>query len=456
MEKDTICALSTPYGISGIGIIRLSGPETFQIIKKIFKPGRRRKLPPVWKTHTVRYGYIVDGEKIVDEVLVTVMKSPSSYTREDMAEIGCHGGLAAIKSVITLCVRNGARLAQPGEFTKRAFLNGRIDLSQAESILEIVNAKTEKSLEIAVNQLTGSLSAKISEFRKKLMDIFAFLNYEIDFSEDYGEVSNNNLYQQLNDMILEMKQVLQTGQAGRIFTQGIKIAITGKPNVGKSSLLNLLVEEDRAIVSEIPGTTRDSIEAIINIQGIPFTVVDTAGIRYHSSGIEKIGVERAKEWMKRADMILVVLDSSSPMEEIDRQILKEAKNKPHVIVLNKCDLPACLKENILRENATDSPIVKISCLTGQGLRQLHSAIMETVYSGMCSINDVQFILNVRQQNSLEKAIKTLEELKEIRSNSTDIVAEMIRYSIMCLDEISGKNISDQVIDEIFNKFCIGK
>ncbi|MGC8805097.1 MAG: tRNA uridine-5-carboxymethylaminomethyl(34) synthesis GTPase MnmE, partial [Candidatus Ratteibacteria bacterium] len=317
MEKDTICALSTPYGISGIGIIRLSGPETFQIIKKIFKPGRRRKLPTVWKTHTVRYGYIVDGEKIVDEVLVTVMKSPSSYTREDMAEIGCHGGLAAIKSVIELCLRHGARLAQPGEFTKRAFLNGRIDLSQAESILEIVNAKTEKSLEIAVNQLTGSLSMKISEFRKRLMDILTFLNYEIDFSEDYGEVSNDSLYQQLDHMIMEMKQVLQTGQAGRIFTQGIKIAIAGKPNVGKSSLLNLLVEEDRAIVSEIPGTTRDSIEAIINIQGIPFTVVDTAGIRYHSSGIEKIGVERAKEWMKKADMVLIVLDSSNPIEEID-------------------------------------------------------------------------------------------------------------------------------------------
>ncbi|HOL49734.1 MAG TPA: tRNA uridine-5-carboxymethylaminomethyl(34) synthesis GTPase MnmE, partial [bacterium] len=232
MDKDTICALSTPYGISGIGIIRLSGPETFQIVKKIFKPARRRKLPSVWETHTVRYGHIVDGEKIVDEVLVTIMKSPSSYTREDMAEIGCHGGIAAIKSVIALCLRNGARFAEPGEFTKRAFLNGRIDLAQAESILEVINAKTEKSLEIAVNQLTGSLSVRISEFRKKLLNILTMLDYDIDFSEDYGEIKKDNLYNQLNSIVVEMQQVLQTGQAGRMFTQGLKIAITGKPNVG--------------------------------------------------------------------------------------------------------------------------------------------------------------------------------------------------------------------------------
>ncbi|HOL49898.1 MAG TPA: GTP-binding protein, partial [bacterium] len=224
----------------------------------------------------------------------------------------------------------------------------------------------------------------------------------------------------------------------------------------KSSLLNLLVEEDKAIVSEIPGTTRDSIEAIINIQGVPFTIVDTAGIRHHGSGIEKIGVERAKKWMKKADMILVVFDSARPLDNLDLQILKEAKNKPHIIVLNKCDLQSRLDKKILHENVIDSPVVKISCLTGQGLNQLHSAIMENFYSGFCQMEDIQFALNLRQQNSLEKAIKTLEELRNVSNKSTDIVAEMVRYSILCLDEISGNNISDQVIDEIFSRFCIGK
>ncbi|HXK44856.1 MAG TPA: 50S ribosome-binding GTPase, partial [bacterium] len=310
--------------------------------------------------------------------------------------------------------------------------------------------------EIAVNQLTGSLSVRISEFRKKLLNILTMLDYDIDFSEDYGEIKKDNLYNQLNSIVVEMQQVLQTGQAGRIFTQGLKIAITGKPNVGKSSLLNLLVEEDKAIVSEIPGTTRDSIEAIINIQGVPFTIVDTAGIRHHGSGIEKIGVERAKKWMKKADMILVVFDSARPLDNLDLQILKEAKNKPHIIVLNKCDLQSRLDKKILHENVIDSPVVKISCLTGQGLNQLHSAIMENFYSGFCQMEDIQFALNLRQQNSLEKAIKTLEELRNVSNKSTDIVAEMVRYSILCLDEISGNNISDQVIDEIFSRFCIGK
>ncbi|MCM8788388.1 MAG: tRNA uridine-5-carboxymethylaminomethyl(34) synthesis GTPase MnmE [Candidatus Omnitrophica bacterium] len=458
MEKDTICALSTPYGISGIGIIRISGPDTLSVIKKIFKPGKKRKLEQIWKTHTVRYGHIVDEKgKVIDEVLVTIMKSPSSYTREDMAEIGCHGGLAAIKAILSLCTRNGIRLAQPGEFTKRAFLNGRIDLTQAESIIEIINSKTEKSLEVSLKQLDGSLSKKITALRNQLRNIMALFNYEIDFSEDYGNISENNLFEKIDMVIREMRRILSEGQSGRVFTEGVKIAIVGKPNVGKSSILNLLVEEDRAIVSEIPGTTRDSVEATIHINGIPFTIVDTAGIRNHTSGIEKIGVERAMKWIEKAELLIVVLDSSSEFDSLDCQILSRAKSKPHIIVLNKCDLND-KNEIIISEICKGERIVKMSCLTGKGLQELHEAITEKLNEGLCEVNDPEFFLSIRQQSCLEKALKTLEEIKfqTEKKISSDIIAEMIRFSIFHLDEISGKNISEETLDEIFSRFCVGK
>ncbi|MCM8822335.1 MAG: tRNA uridine-5-carboxymethylaminomethyl(34) synthesis GTPase MnmE [Candidatus Omnitrophica bacterium] len=458
MEKDTICALSTPYGISGIGIIRISGPDTLYVIKKIFIPGRKRKLEKIWKTHTVRYGHIVDEKgKVIDEVLVTIMKSPSSYTREDMAEIGCHGGLAAIKTILSLCTRNGVRLAQPGEFTKRAFLNGRIDLAQAESIVEIINSKTEKSLEVSVKQLTGSLSRKIAVLRNQLINIMALVNYEIDFSEDYGNISNSNLLEKIGAVIKKIKKILSEGQSGRVLTEGVKIAIVGKPNVGKSSLLNLLVKEDRAIVSEIPGTTRDFVEATICINGIPFTIIDTAGIRNHAVGIEKIGVERAVKWIEKAEMIIVVLDSSSEFDSLDRQILSKAKSKPHIIVLNKCDLND-KNEIIISEICKGERVIKVSCITGKGLQELHEAITENLNEGLCEVNDPEFFLSIRQQLCLEKALKMLEEAKFLveKKISSDMIAEMIRFSIFHLDEISGKNISEETLDEIFGSFCVGK
>lgn len=458
MEKDTICSLSTPYGISGIGIIRLSGPETFSIIKKIFKPARR-KTEKKWKTHTVRYGFIVDGKgKVIDEVLVTIMKAPSSYTREDMAEIGCHGGLAAINAVLSVCVQNGARLAQPGEFTKRAFINGRIDLAQAESVLDIVNAKTEKSLEISIKQLRGSLSKKVSDIRNRLLEILTILNYEIDFSDDYGNLQENNLLENINSVIEEIKKTLKEGSSGTIFTQGIKIAIAGKPNVGKSSLLNLLVKEEKAIVSDIPGTTRDSIETTISIQGFPFTVVDTAGIREHANEIEKLGIERALKWIEKAEMVLVILDVSSGFDNLDKRIIEKTKTKPFIIVLNKCDLPSKIDENKIRAICKDAKIVRMCCINGQGIEKLNEAIIEKMKEGLCEIKEPEFFLNIRQKNSLEQALKILDEAREIiSSHSTiDIIAEMIRLAMVKIDEISGKSISEEVLDEIFNRFCIGK
>jgi len=460
MEKDTICALSTPYGISGIGIIRISGPETFSVIKKIFTPGKKRRIEKKWKSHTVRYGHIIDSNgKIIDEVLVTIMRSPSSYTREDMAEIGCHGGIAAIKAVLSICLQSGCRLAQPGEFTKRAFLNGRIDLAQAESIIEIINSRTEKSLEVSLKQLNGSLSRKISEFRNHLVNILALLNYEIDFSEDFGSTSDNNLIENLDSIITEIKRITQEGQSGRIFTEGIKIAIVGKPNVGKSSLLNLLVEEDKAIVSELPGTTRDSIEAIINISGIPFTIVDTAGIRHHANNIEKIGVERSIKWMEKAEMVLVVLDYSSPPDQIDIQILDMVKDKVHIVILNKCDLCPQVDEKTINDPCKKARVVQMSCITGKGLQQLNSAIIEELNRGLCEIKNPEFFLSIRQQHSLEKTLKILEEIKKLLIDditSTDIIADMIKLALIQMDEISGKNISDETLDEIFSRFCVGK
>lgn len=459
MEKDTICALSTPYGISGIGIIRLSGPETFPIINKIFKPGKRRKIGKIWETHTVRYGYIVDDDgRVLDEVLVTIMKAPSSYTREDMAEIGCHGGIAAIKMVLSLCLRKGARLAQPGEFTKRAFLNGRIDLTQAESVLQIINARTEKSLELSVKQLSGSLSKKITSIKHRIMDILTYLNYEIDFSDDYGSVLNNDIDKQLMSIIEDLKNMLHEGQSGRIFTDGIKIAIVGKPNVGKSSLLNLLVKEDKAIVSEIPGTTRDSIEAVINIQGIPLTIIDTAGIRHHTDEVEKIGVERSIRWIEKAEMVLVVLDCSSDIDQMDLQIIEKAKNKPHIIILNKCDLPACVDENKIRKISQGSEAIKISCITQQGIQLLHSRIIEKLNEGFCEIKNPEFFLSIRQQDSLEKTLKILEETKTLinKNQGIDIIADTLKFALEQMDEISGKNLSEEILNEIFSRFCIGK
>ncbi|MCM8758592.1 MAG: tRNA uridine-5-carboxymethylaminomethyl(34) synthesis GTPase MnmE [Candidatus Omnitrophica bacterium] len=459
MERDTICALSTPYGIAGIGIIRLSGPDTLKIIEKIFKPGRKRKIGKVWQTHTVRYGYIVDDyEKVIDEVLVTIMKAPSSYTREDMAEIGCHGGIAAIKAILSLCISCGARLAQPGEFTKRAFLNGRIDLAQAESILEIVNAKTEEALQLSIKQLQGSLSKKINDIRSQLMEVLTLLNYEIDFSEDYGSIVNTKIIDKIESTSEQIRSIIKEGQSGRIFSEGVKIAIVGKPNVGKSSLLNILVKEDRAIVSDIPGTTRDSIEAIINIQGIPFTIIDTAGIRHHTDEIEKIGVERSLKWIEKAEMVLVMLDSFSGIDQLDLQIIEMARNKPHIIILNKCDLPYCIDEDEIKKISTKSDVIKISCITGEGIDHLHSLIIEKLNEGLCEIKNPQFFINIRQNNLLEKTLKILEEIKNTMNNNgnCDVLAEMIKFAITELDEIPGKNLSDEVLDEIFSRFCVGK
>jgi len=459
MKTDTICALSTPYGISGIGIIRISGPLTLKIVNEIFVPARKRKIGKLWKTHTVRYGFIINNGTTLDEVLVTIMKAPASYTREDMAEIGCHGGLAAIKEVLHACMEKGARLAEPGEFTKRAFINGRIDLTQAESVIDIIGATTEKSLELSLSQLAGSLSKKINTLRNRLLELLTLLDYQIDFSEEHGQqLDNTNLIEDLAAIVFDIKQIIKTGQSARIFTEGVRIVIAGKPNVGKSSLLNLLVAEDKAIVSEIPGTTRDAIEAVINIQGIPFTIIDTAGLRKVSSGIEKMGIEKTKKWIEKSEIVLMLLDASSELDALDYQILQGIKNKNHIIVFNKCDLPRKIAKDNLPDCCKQSISVTISALTGKGLSELHSAILEKVYSGSAQIKNVDFFLNVRQQYSLEQCLKFLEESLDLlgKNITIDIIAEDIHQAIMRLDEISGRYVSEEILNKIFSRFCVGK
>ncbi|MDD3726219.1 MAG: tRNA uridine-5-carboxymethylaminomethyl(34) synthesis GTPase MnmE, partial [Candidatus Ratteibacteria bacterium] len=368
MEKDTICAISTPLGISGIGIIRLSGPETYRIMGKIFRPANKKIKILEVGSHTVHYGHIINGEKIIDEVLVTVMRKPKSYTREDMAEIGCHGGLIPLREVLSLCIENGARQAEPGEFTKRAFLNGRIDLTQAESVLEVIYSKTEKSLEISTKKLGGAFYSYLKEIRNVLIGIISGVEAKIDFPEE-EDIKDHNLeiLPRIEKIICFIDSVISRASKGKILQQGINITITGKANVGKSSLLNALLKEERAIVTEIPGTTRDIIQETINIRGIPVNIIDTAGIRKVRGKIERMGVDKALEWMKKADINLVMLDGNKKMNEYDHQLLNYVKgNKNYIIIINKNDLPQKIEKNYLKKHFLKDRIISISAKTGNG------------------------------------------------------------------------------------------
>lgn len=460
MKKDTICAISTPLGISGIGIIRLSGPETYEIIEKIFKPlSKNFKISEV-PTHTVWYGYIVDREKIVDEVLVTIMRSPRSYTREDMAEIGCHGGLIPLKEVLSLCIKNGARQAEPGEFTKRAFLNGRIDLVQAESVLEVIYSKTEKALTISTKKLKGSFSSALAEIRKMLIQVISDIEAKIDFpEEDDVEKYNTEILSRIEKIISFTDSILSCAGKGRIIQQGINAAIVGRVNAGKSSLLNALLREERAIVTEIPGTTRDILQETVNIKGIPVNIIDTAGIRKVRGRIERMGVKKALEWMKRAEINLVVLDGSKKLNEYDHQLLDYIKdNKNYILIINKKDLPQKIELRYLEENFPENHIVFLSAKTGSGIESLEEKIYNLIQKGYGEITEDEIFLNTRQEGKIRSVrdilIKTIEEIE--KGITIDIIAVYIKRCINEVDEITGKDISEEVLDRIFSQFCIGK
>lgn len=458
--EDTICAISTASGVGGIGIVRVSGKDSINTVKKIFKSVKCKDISKV-NTHTLNYGYIVDpknGEK-VDEVLVSVMKAPHTYTTEDIVEINCHGGIIALRKVLELCLFEGARLAEAGEFTKRAFLNGRIDLIQAEAVIDIINSKTNLSLEKAFEQLEGSLSKKIVDFKNSVVSLIAHIEASIDFPEyDIEEVTNQMLNIKIKELIININNILEDSEKGKIIREGLNTVIIGKPNVGKSSLLNTLLRENRAIVTEVPGTTRDIIEEYINIGGVPLKIIDTAGIRETDDLVEKIGVQKTRDIISKSDLIIFVLDNSDELTETDIEIAKEIKNKNVIVVINKIDLEGKLNEDRVREFLPDKKFIKISIKEEISLEEIELAIQDMFFKGHLEIKNDTLITNIRHKDLLEKAHNNLIKASEgLQSNMPlDCITIDLKNALENLGQITGESVREDIINEIFSRFCIGK
>jgi len=410
MIDDTIAAISTPPGVGGIGIIRVSGRDAFSIVNSIFRSKKVKDLSSV-KSHTIHYGHIVDGDSLIDEVLVSVMKAPNTYTKEDVVEINCHGGMVSVKKVLEQVLKNGARLAEPGEFTKRAFLNGRIDLSQAEAVIDIINSKTENSLKLAVNQLEGRLSKEIKKIMDKIIEIMAHIETSIDYPEyDLEEINYDNLENNIKEIRKEIRHLLETADSGKIMREGVKTVIVGKPNVGKSSLLNALLREQRAIVTSIPGTTRDVLEEYINISGIPFKIIDTAGIRETNDIVEKIGVDRSKELLELADLIIFIIDLSVPLTEEDRYIMDLVKERKTLVILNKTDKETVINKKEIYDKFINNKVLEMSTKNPEDIERLEETLKEMFDEGHFNIDDSAVISNMRHKNALIKANNSLEDV----------------------------------------------
>lgn len=459
---ETIAAISTAMGNGGIGIIRMSGKETFQILSKIFKNSKNKELKiEQIKGYTIQYGYIIDNEtnEKIDEVLVSFFKNPKSYTREDMCEINSHGGMVVEKKILELCLKNGAILAEPGEFTKRAFLNGRIDLSQAESIMDLINSKTEKEAKASINQLEGDLSNKIKEIRHDLLDVMADIEAQIDYPEyDIEEVTNKKVLDILDNVNKKLENLKDSFRSGKILKEGIKTAIIGRPNAGKSSLLNRILKEERAIVSEIEGTTRDTIEEFITIKGIPLKIIDTAGIRKTSDTIEKIGVKKALNIANEAELILAIFDNTKEINQEDLEILNLIKDKNAIILLNKIDVGDLNLDKRNELLSTNKKIIKISAKVGSGIEELYKEIERMFQIEGLETGGETIITNIRHKNQIELAIKNINEAKMAVLNNLpiDIISISIKQSLEELGKITGQNVSEDIINEIFSKFCLGK
>lgn len=456
----TIAAISTAAGNGGIGIIRISGEDCFNVLKKIFITKSKQNIDDI-PGYTIKYGHIINsktGEEI-DEVLVSFFKSPKSYTKEDMCEINSHGGMIVERQILEQCLENGAELAEPGEFTKRAFLNGRIDLSQAESVIELINAKTEREAKASLKQLEGELSKKINNIRGKLLDIMADIEASIDYPEyDVEELTNEKANIILEDIKEELKKLEESFNTGKIIREGIKTAIIGRPNAGKSSLLNAILKEERAIVSEYAGTTRDTIEEFITIKDIPLKIIDTAGIRKTDNKIEQIGVEKALKIAKEADLIIAIIDNSKKLEDEDRKILEIIQDKNAIIVLNKIDIDDKKLEKEKEILETNKPIIKISAEKREGLDELYNEIVKMFNFNKIEVNNENIITNIRHKNQITKAINSINNaIKTLQKNETeDILAIYIKQTLEELSEITGDNVSEDIINEIFSKFCLGK
>ena len=454
MKHSTIAAIATPHGVGGISVIRISGIDSILICDKIFKAKSKKRLIDA-NSHTIHYGNIVSGDEIVDEVLVSVMRAPNTFTREDTVEINCHGGLVVTQKVLLSVINAGAALAAPGEFTKRAFLNGRIDLSQAEAVIDVINSPSSLALSVAANQLGGSLSSDINDLRDKVLEILSQINVTIDYpEEDIDDVERENLVADLKSVKSKISELLETSHRGKLIRDGINTVICGKPNVGKSSILNLLARDSRAIVTDIAGTTRDVIEERITIGNIVLNVFDTAGIRDTEDTIESLGIDKSKECIKNAELVLFVVDSVSGISDEDKEVFKSLDGKNVIVIMNKSDIISTFDTDMF----SGYSVVKMSAKTGDGLDNLTSAVENMFNLGKITAGDNNAITNLRHKEALTQALNSI-------NSAISALGDFVPYDIVSIDltdcathlgEITGKTVSDEIVDKIFSRFCLGK
>lgn len=457
-ETDTITAISTPIGEGAISIVRLSGQNAIEVTSKIYKGKNLAEVD----SHTIHYGKIIDPSTndVAEEVMVTVMRGPKTFTREDVVEINCHGGLVSVNRVLEIVLSQGARLAEPGEFTKRAFLNGRIDLSQAEAVMDLIRAKTDKAMNVALKQMDGRLSSLIKKYRQSLLETVAHVEVNIDYPEydDVEEMSHEMMRQKTKEVHAEIEELLSVAKQGKILREGIATAIIGRPNVGKSSLLNALVQESKAIVTDIPGTTRDIIEEYVNVRGIPLRLVDTAGIRETEDIVERIGVERSRQALKEADLILFVLNNNEELSEEDLRLFEAIRGLEYIVIVNKTDLEQKLDMEQVKELVGDKRIVTTSLLQEEGIDELEGAIADSFFAGEIDSGDLTYVSNARHIQLLNQAKKALEDAMDSLEMGMplDIVQIDVTRTWEFLGEIIGDTASDSLIDQLFSQFCLGK
>ncbi|WP_138419167.1 tRNA uridine-5-carboxymethylaminomethyl(34) synthesis GTPase MnmE [Aquibacillus sediminis] len=458
MDTDTIAAISTPIGEGAIAIVRLSGEEAVAITSELFDGKELKEV----ESHTIHYGKIIDPEtnEVAEEVMVTVMRGPKTFTREDVVEINCHGGLASVNRLLNIVLSKGARLAEPGEFTKRAFLNGRIDLSQAEAVMDLIRAKTDKAMNVALKQMDGRLSKLIQKLRQELLETVAHVEVNIDYPEydDVEEMSHDMMMTKTKEVYKEIERLLQMAQQGKILREGLATAIIGRPNVGKSSLLNALVHENKAIVTDIPGTTRDVIEEYVNVRGVPLRLVDTAGIRETEDIVEKIGVEKSRQVLKESDLVLLLLNYGEELTEEDINLFKAVEGLEVIVIVNKTDLEQKIDLDQVKELAKDHGLVTTTLVEEKGIDELESAIADTFFAGELDAGDLTYISNVRHIQLLKQSLTALEEAMNGMEQGMpiDLVQIDVTRTWELLGEIVGDTVHESLIDQLFSQFCLGK